>query len=1615
MKRTCYVVCILILAVLFGAAFSLSGCLLTRPANAVPAGTVAAGEVCGNALSRGFEATFSPPAGTTWRKTNAVRVWLAKLDGTLVAYATDIDYDAENQVLHARFGKNVSPQEEPLYLVRYEIGVGDDRTTASFSLAQVLGALQVRILGPDTFQTGSRGAIRIIAHDRFSGEPLPGATITVTFRDEKAVTEVFRGQSADDGTCDISFDVPARQWQDAALVVAAQWRGQEVSLEHEVTLRHDTRILLTSDKPLYQPGQTMHLRALALGKADRQPAAGRLAWLEVQDGKGNKVFKKKLQTNRFGIFAADFVLADQVNLGTYRISAIEGETSVEKTVEVKHYVLPKFKVKIDADRSWYLPAATIRGTIDAQYLFGKPVSGAKVAIEGLATIVGVEKFVDLTGKTNAEGRFDFELRIPDTLTGRPVDQGKARVQVHAVVTDAAGHTQEALRSYPVARAPLVAQVLPESGELVPGLENRLFILVTTPDGTPVVDAKVALQPGKAPRQDDWWTLPFAAATDAFGLTEMRVNVPDDSGFTITVRARTAEGSEIEETLRLRPERTKTPLLLRTDAPTYRMGDVIQLIALVGGTSTRTVFFDLVRDNQTLLTASAAIAGGRAEAQIPVTAEMTGGVVATAYVFTPEGNAVRDTRLIYIHPEADLKVAITPRKDTYRPGEAAAIDVAVTDLKGHPVAAALGITIVDEAVFALQDMQPGLEKIFFTLEKELMKPRYEIHTFQPEIVVLDPRPDPTRKRGQTAMLAAIAPAVVPAIDEKQATDLRSAVVEKLRKQIEDDLQRVAVLYAKHKGDTNRIDIAKLSDPWFHPYRISAAGARVYRLVSAGPDRQFATDDDLTVEDPKYVEERKKMAEAQRAFGAGGFAGRGNFEGAVDLFEDEDRAMAKGEALKEPAAATRTVDGSRGDSGPAIRVREYFPETLFVDPSLITDGQGNATLNLDMADSITTWRIAAQAVSAKGWLGSGTAPVRVFQDFFIDIDFPVALTRHDEVKVPIALYNYLERAQTVTLNIEAADWFELLDGGLQRQVLLQPGEVKAETLHVKATKVGRHALTVYARGSKQSDAVKRVVRVEPDGEMQETNITDRLPGEVSQNVEFPDGAIPGANVLLVKIHPGLVSQVLEGLDNIFRMPSGCFEQTSSTTYPNVMVLDYMKASRQITPELQMKAEGFINQGYQRLLTFEVPGGGFEWFGRGPAHIILTAYGLMEFHDMSRVYEVDEAVIVRTQEWLAGMQQQDGSWKPNQQFLDRVAAKFANDVLRNTAYVTWALGRTEYQGKAVRKGVAYLEKHHADAKDAYTLALLANALVAGKASDAIIDKVFSRLADMRVDEEDQSYWPAESTAVGSRGKSSDIETTALAGMVLVAAHREPQTVNRIVNYLISAKDSFGTYYSTQATVFAMHVLLGAAQAGGRDVEGKVDVFLNGEAAGAFDINPDNAEVLRMLDVSDRTRSGQNEIKLTFAGKGEPAYQIVARHYMPWGAREKPGDKEALSIDVSYDKQSLRVDETVACRVTIRNQAPGTLGMVVVDVGVPPGFQPLRETLTKLVEEKTVSKFSTTARQVTFYLDELRPEQKLKLEFDLKALYPVRAAAPATKVYEYYNPETNATSEPTTLVITK
>ena len=175
-------------------------------------------------------------------------------------------------------------------------------------------------------------------------------------------------------------------------------------------------------------------------------------------------------------------------------------------------------------------------------------------------------------------------------------------------------------------------------------------------------------------------------------------------------------------------------------------------------------------------------------------------------------------------------------------------------------------------------------------------------------------------------------------------------------------------------------------------------------------------------------------------------------------------------------------------------------------------------------------------------------------------------------------------------------------------------------------------------------------------------------------MPDNAIDGSVRGGREIYPSNFSQLVEGLDAIFRCPPGASSRPRRRPIPTCWRWTTCGGPSKSVPAVEAKAREYIHSGYQRLVSFEVSGGGFDWFGRPPANRTLTAYGLMEFEDMARVHDVDPKLIQRTREWLLRQRQPDGSWSNESRMLNDGLAgsvnRGGNLDLAATAYIAWAV---------------------------------------------------------------------------------------------------------------------------------------------------------------------------------------------------------------------------------------------------------------------------------------------------------------------------------------------------------
>jgi hypothetical protein len=1099
------------------------------------------------------------------------------------------------------------------------------------NLPEHADAQQTIVLGPSQLAPDSDASLRVVVQSVAGGEPVPGATVQVSLQPASGpALALFEGQTDETGSLPVSFHVPADASGEARLVVRTRSAAGQDQVEQPVTIQRDYRLLISSDKPLYQPGQVIHMRALALSTLDLSPAKGATVDFLVEDAKGNKVYRRSVPTSDFGIAAADFTLADLVNQGSYKLSVTLGNTRSEKTVEVRPYVLPKFGVVVSTDRTFYLAGGKVEGKVQADYFFGKPVAGGEVQILGTVWDVQRTVVLDLRGQTDANGTFAFSFDLPGYFAGGGLESGQAQFALEVTVIDQAEHAEQTSRVLPIAGQPLVIEAVAESGVLKPGVENIVYVLTSYPDGRPAPAHLRVNVKGQATTLD----------TGEYGLAELTF-VPQPAMPSLYIEASDETGLVASRWVEFEVEQGGDSVLLRADRATYVVGETMHLVVLTP-VSAGSVYLDIVKAGQTLSTRSAPLQDGRAEFAIDLGPDLYGTLELHAYKVLLDGSMVRDTRLVVVDAPNDIAIAINADQETYLPGGTATLTLQTSGSDGVGVQTALGLAIVDESVFALEQRDPGFAKLYFLLEQELLEPFYQVKGLElpsqvpPDQQVLRQAQDDAAKATWAGAPVAFSrpinsrPEKLLSLQKAQVTGLTrvgqvstavlvliplglwAVVLLALRRAgvmgpafvrfavalaivlvviffagivvtallrsgepgewllfwpIAMGLGIVALgVYAWVRGDRAARWVTMLSLAW---------GALLYLLI-----RSLGLLGEVSWNQPQiglvliatlaYL----LIPAAYLLFGQGLWVQRRRFAGAVatgvgavaalpalvvpllllalgglqtapifgqlaarqdgvilGLVEEEGKAWPA--AL--PTAAPLPPGNEVQSPGEPPRLRQYFPETLYWAPEVVTDQGGSVTLQIPLADSITTWRLTALASTQDGRLGYTTQGVRVFQDFFVDIDLPVALTAGDEIAVPVGVYNYLPEAQQVRLVVQEEPWFTLQDQGVQT-LTIASNDVAVVYFPLRVVQFGRQGFQVTAWGSQMSDAIRREVTVVPNGQEVRLTESDWLRESKEVPIDIPGDAVAGTGYAEVKIYPGVLAQVIEGLEKILRLPHG-----------------------------------------------------------------------------------------------------------------------------------------------------------------------------------------------------------------------------------------------------------------------------------------------------------------------------------------------------------------------------------------------------------------------------------------------------------------------------------------------
>ncbi len=723
---------------------------------------------------------------------------------------------------------------------------------------------------------------------------------------------------------------------------------------------------------------------------------------------------------------------------------------------------------------------------------------------------------------------------------------------------------------------------------------------------------------------------------------------------------------------------------------------------------------------------------------------------------------------------------------------------------------------------------------------------------------------------------------------------------------------------------------------------------------------------------------------------------------------------------------TAGKTDADEKSTPRLREYFPETLLWSPEVITDKNGRAQLKFKMADSITTWKLYTIASTKNGKIGVAEKDVQAFQNFFVDLDPPKFLTDGDEIFLPTQIRNYTDKKQKVDVSMTKANWFDFLDSE-NRQIEVESGASENAVFGFKANAVvkdGKQRVTAIA--ASDSDAIEKPVTVKPNGQ-EIVKTESKLFGNAANfEINFPLNILPKTQNAELKIYPNLFSHVSESVEGLLERPYGCGEQTISSTYPNLMILKFVKDDN----KLRQTAQKYLQKGYERLLGYQVSDGGISyWGGKSEADIALTAYAIRFLNDAKEFIAVDEPAVEKAQNWLISQQRTDGSWTKKYYYETTEDAKRTKLF---TAYVarSLAMQKAENGAKnqnletALQKSLAYLKTQNAGIDEPYTLALFGLASSdAGNFKDAKLTA--EKLETMAIVEGETAYWKLETnTPFYGWGTPGRIETTALVLQLLIKTKdQSPKTedlISKGTMFLLKNKDRYGVWHSTQTTINVLDAFLAimAKDKSPAVSPNEIQVLLNGEIIQSFLISPDRIAPVT-IELKEKLNASANNLEIKSAVNSTVMAQIVQTHYIDWRDADLDGGNPRVSkgvnttqsrqlrLDYKCDSQTAKIMQEISCNVETERIGFKGYGMLLAEIGIPPGADVSRESLQAAMDaDWSLSRYDVLPDRIILYM--WSKAGGTKFNFKFRPRYGINAQTPASVVYDYYNDEAKATVAP-------
>ncbi|MBL8954368.1 MAG: hypothetical protein JNK82_26555 [Myxococcaceae bacterium] len=717
--------------------------------------------------------------------------------------------------------------------------------------------------------------------------------------------------------------------------------------------------------------------------------------------------------------------------------------------------------------------------------------------------------------------------------------------------------------------------------------------------------------------------------------------------------------------------------------------------------------------------------------------------------------------------------------------------------------------------------------------------------------------------------------------------------------------------------------------------------------------------------------------------------------------DDLASSVGAKDKAPAKRKAGGAGPRGgadlDTGLAeapVKVRTDFGSSSGWFASIAAKAGAAASQDVQLKDSLTSWRATAYVVTNGPHLGVGQGNIRTEKPLMVRLQAPRFFTERDEVTLSAIVVSRLDKPAEVDVAISAPGLKAL--GPAQKVLKVPAGEDVRFDVRFQVVDIGERTVKAVAKSGALADAMEWKLPSMVHGSAQRKAFAGRLGDKFTLELELPEKRKPQATRFELTLSPSLLSVMFDGLPYLAQYPYGCVEQTLSRFVPAAIarraVKDLNLPATRVPPQL----DDMVDAGLKRLYGFQHSDGGWGWWQSDATNKWMSAYvvyGLGLGREAGLT--IDGSVLERGRAYLNGV------------------LGAARNEPETQAFMTYALAST---GGAPKSALDFAfgarTKLSPRGRALVALALLAakdpRARIAVENLDDVVKAAASR-PDAAVGEVNDAW-----------STSAAIEATAYTLMAMARYDLKSPNLKPLTDFLVLRRNG-GKWRTTRDTAFAIYALSDLArreEASGKS--GGFVVLVNGREVKRLTFTKGGIDLTAPVVLDDSAfKAGKNVVEVRQDGAAATGYfaamfdvfnqndfikgvggdVVVTRKYTLLG---KPSDQPGAAPT----EYGMPLESGTRVRVDLEVKANKAVEFVMIEDLKPAGLEAVMLKSGPEVCNYQCAHAELRTDRVAMFLQQI-PVGVTKLSYELRAEVPGKFAALPARAEAMYAPEIQATSD--------